>query len=164
VSDVAGRAAALRAAAIGGAIDRACRLTIEHVRTRRQFGRPLIQLQAVAHTVADLVVQRDLVEAAVASAVRTAETTALDDGLGPAALAVAGRAAGLVAAGAHQLHGAMGITREHTLHLVTRRLWAWRDADGGQRWAESRVGERVLAGEADEALWALAGQPAAATA
>ena len=40
-------AALLRAAAIHGALDRALQHTIEHVRTREQFGKPLIAFQAV---------------------------------------------------------------------------------------------------------------------
>jgi alkylation response protein AidB-like acyl-CoA dehydrogenase len=147
---VVDRAALLRAAAIGGAIERACRLTIQHVGTRRQFGRPLIALQAVAHAVADIAVERDLVGAAVAAALaRPGRGTAA------AARATAARSAGIVAEKAHQLHGAMGITREHSLHLVTRRLWAWRDEQGGQRHWELLVGDEVLAGDDDDALWSL---------
>jgi alkylation response protein AidB-like acyl-CoA dehydrogenase len=150
VAAVVDRAALLRAAAIGGALERACRLTIEHVSTRRQFGRPLIALQAVAHAVADIAVERDLVGAAVAAALaRPGRGTAA------AARATAARSAGIVAEKAHQLHGAMGITREHSLHLVTRRLWAWRDEDGSQRHWELVVGDEVLAGDDDDALWSL---------
>ena len=55
---------------------------------------------------------------------------------GAAARSLAGTAATEVARGAHQLHGAMGVTREHPLHLATRRLWSWRDEYGTQRsWA-----------------------------
>lgn len=144
------RTALLRAAAIGGALERACALTAEHVRTRRQFGRPLVALQAVAHSLADMAVERDLVGAAVAAALDS-------HGLGgtAAARATAARSAGVVAERAHQLHGAMGITREHPLHLVTRRLWAWRDEGGSQRQWELLVGDGVLAGQDDDALWSL---------
>uniref|UniRef100_A0A1X7TJI4 Acyl-CoA dehydrogenase/oxidase C-terminal domain-containing protein n=1 Tax=Amphimedon queenslandica TaxID=400682 RepID=A0A1X7TJI4_AMPQE len=38
-----------------------------------------------------------------------------------------GQAAGAGAAIAHQVHGAMGFTREYPLQQRTRRLWAWRD-------------------------------------
>jgi hypothetical protein len=38
---------------------------------------------------------------------------------------------------AHQVHAAMGVTREHPLHLSTRRLWSWRDEVGTEKsWAE----------------------------
>jgi len=69
--------------------------------------------------------------------------------------------AGAVATGAHQLHGAIGVT----LHRLTRRLWAWREADGSQRRWEETVGAEVLLGDGDEGLWSLvAGAEGAATA
>ncbi|WP_344452352.1 acyl-CoA dehydrogenase family protein [Actinocorallia aurantiaca] len=62
-------------------------------------------------------------------------------------------AAGKVAAAAHQVHGAMGVTREHPLHHATRRLWAWRDEWAPSRhWAERLV--RALGeGPGDDPLW-----------
>jgi acyl-CoA dehydrogenase len=141
------RHAVLRAAAIGGAIERACQLTTQHVAVREQFGRPLITLQAVAHGLAELAAQRDLVTAAVDAAL-----AAPGPGTAAAARACAARSAGVATAIAHQLHGAIGITREYPLHLVTRRLWAWRDADGSQRLWEQRLGAQVLAGQHDAEL------------
>jgi alkylation response protein AidB-like acyl-CoA dehydrogenase len=44
-----------------------------------------------------------------------------------AAKARAGLAAGAVASVAHQVHGAIGITREHALRFRTTRLWSWRE-------------------------------------
>lgn len=38
---------------------------------------------------------------------------------------------------AHQIHGAMGFTAEYSLHLYTKRLWAWRDEYGSEsEWNE----------------------------
>jgi alkylation response protein AidB-like acyl-CoA dehydrogenase len=54
-----------------------------------------------------------------------------------AAALVSASAATNVARPAHQVLGAMGITREHELHLFTLRLWSWRD---------ELVAEKVLAG------------------
>ena len=63
-----------------------------------------------------------------------------------------GDAAGTGAAIAHQVHGAMGFTYEHTLHHSTRRLWGWREEFGNETlWAE-RLGRMVAAAGAD-ALW-----------
>ena len=48
-----------------------------------------------------------------------------------------GEAAGTGAAIAHQVHGAMGFTYEHSLHHATRRLWAWREEFGNEaHWAD----------------------------
>lgn len=152
------RAAVLRAAAIGGAVDRACLLTTEYVRTRHQFGRPLAANQAVLHAVAELSVLRDLVAASVAVGIERSE-----GGGAVAARATASRAAGSAAAVAHQMHGALGITREHPLHRVTRRLWAWQDAEGSQRHWERALGHAVTHASGDDALWDLVtGVPASA--
>jgi alkylation response protein AidB-like acyl-CoA dehydrogenase len=56
-----------------------------------------------------------------------------------------GEAAGTGAAIAHQVHGAIGFTREHRLHHYTRRLWAWRDEYGREaEWAR-RLGSHLVA-------------------
>ena len=158
--DVLDRAAVLRAAAIAGAVERACALTKEHVGTRHQFGRPLAALPPVRQLIAGMAVERDLLDAALAVALaRPGHATAA------AARAVAAACAGAVATGAHQLHGAIGITQEYPLHRLTRRLWAWRDEDGSQRRWEEIVGAEVLLGDGDDGLWSLvAGAEGAATA
>jgi acyl-CoA dehydrogenase len=156
---IADRSAVLRAAAIGGALERACALITEHVTVRHQFGRPLVALQAVAHRAADAALERDLALATVEAALAGAEGGGVAARSAGAAMArvATGRAAGVVAEIAHQLHGAIGITREHPLQLITRRLWAWRDEDGSQRYWAHRVGAATSNGEDDAALWALTG-------
>ncbi|CAJ62147.1 MULTISPECIES: acyl-CoA dehydrogenase family protein [Frankia] len=148
--DVLDRVAVLRAAAISGAVERACTLTKDHVTTRQQFGRPLSALPAVRQLVAGLAVERDLLDAALSVAV-----TRPGRGTAAAARAVAARSAGTVATDTHQLHGAIGITQEYPLHLVTRRLWSWRDDEGTQRRWERLLGDEVVATGSDEPLWAL---------
>ena len=56
------------------------------------------------------------------------------------------------AAIAHQVHGAMGFTREYSLHQSTRRLWAWRDDFGAESVWAMRLGEAAIAGGAGD-LW-----------
>ena len=55
---------------------------------------------------------------------------------------------------AHQLHGAIGYTREHDLHRFTRRLWTWRDADGDEGYWQKRVGSMTVRAGGD-GLWPL---------
>jgi acyl-CoA dehydrogenase len=57
-----------------------------------------------------------------------------------------------VARTAHQVHGALGFTREHDLRRWTTRLWAWRDEDGSDAQWQAELGRRVLAAGPD-ALW-----------
>ena len=65
----------------------------------------------------------------------------------------AGDAAGQVAALAHQVHGAIGVTEEYHLHHLTRRLWAWRDEFGSERLHAVALGE-ALAAAGPERIWA----------
>ncbi|MDZ5446363.1 acyl-CoA dehydrogenase family protein [Micromonospora sp. 4G57] len=140
-AEVSALAGLLVAAGLVGALDAAVEHTRTHVTTREQFGRPLLKFQAVAQTLAQMT--SELVLA------RTAVSTALADPT-PAHVAVArvltGRAATSVARGAHQLHGAMGVTREHPLHLSTRRLWSWRDERGTTRSWAVMLGESLIPG------------------
>jgi alkylation response protein AidB-like acyl-CoA dehydrogenase len=154
--------ATLRAAAIVGAARSAYELTRDHVRTRHQFGRALIDLPAVAAALATLRVEllqaRTAVDAALAALV--VGDPARVAAVGAAARVITGDAAGVVAAGAHQLHGAIGITREYTLHHLTTLLWATRDADlPEQAWA-TRLGAALLAAGEHEA-WDVHTAPAA---
>ncbi|HEX6346809.1 acyl-CoA dehydrogenase family protein [Umezawaea sp.] len=111
VRDVA--CAALCAEQVGTAA-RALELTVEHTRTRVQFGRPIGSFQALKHRMADLHV---LVETA-----RSAAEAAADD---PVSAAVAkvhcSEAVCRVAAEMIQLHGGIAITWEHDAHLYFKR-------------------------------------------
>src|SRR6202166_2535139 len=56
-------------------------------------------------------------------------------------------AAGLVAAIAHALHGAIGVTEEYDLQLLTRRLHEWRVAHGSEAHWNLLIGHEVLASD-----------------
>lgn len=144
----------LRSGATLGAMESALRLSLHHVSTREQFGRPLVKFQAVAGLLATMASEFALARVAHRRAVAALVEP------GPEAWtrvavsrAMMGQAATQAARISHQLHAAMGITREHQLHLLTRRMWAWRDESGTQLdWSE-RLGEHLLALTEDE-QWA----------
>ncbi|MCD2190449.1 acyl-CoA dehydrogenase family protein [Actinomycetospora soli] len=137
----------LRAAQIAGAGRRASELAIAHVGAREQFGRPLSSFQAVKQSVAELVEEVALVEAAVAVG------TERGGGYGVAvAKAQASASVATVARIAHLLHGAIGFTERSPLRHATTRLWSWRDEDGDERAWAGRLG--ALAVGTDD-LWAL---------
>lgn len=118
-----------RSLLIAGAAQRALDLTVAYVTQREQFGRPLARFPTVQQELARMAGEVALVGAATQAAVA-------DELTAPAVLAVlaakaqASQSAGIVAAIAHQLHGAIGTTEEHPLRLTTTRLWSWRDEDG----------------------------------
>ncbi len=104
-----------------GAAERTLEMTVEHANTRHQFGRPIGSFQAVAHRCVDM---RTDLDACRYLAYRAA--WALDQ-LGPADLEVAAAKAysndalRRIFMHAHQVHGAIGFSTEHDLHLFTRR-------------------------------------------
>jgi acyl-CoA dehydrogenase len=121
-----------------------------------QFGRPIGKFQAVQQQLALAAAEVAAAGAAASAAASTAErdgfTAASTAFAVAAAKARAGEAAGEVARIAHQVHGAIGFTREHDLRLLTARLWAWRDEDGNEAHWQAELGATVLAAGAD-ALW-----------
>jgi alkylation response protein AidB-like acyl-CoA dehydrogenase len=107
-----------------GAAERTLEMTVAHAGTREQFGRPIGSFQAVAHRCVDMRTDVDALRWLVYQA-----SWALD-ALADATLAVAaaqaygGPALRRVFMHAHQVHGAIGFSTEHDLHLFTRRAKA----------------------------------------
>ncbi|MGB8650335.1 MAG: acyl-CoA dehydrogenase family protein [Mycobacteriales bacterium] len=103
-----------------GAAQRVVELTVEHLKVREQFGRPLGSFQALRHRVADMTVA---VEAATSSAWYAAQATHDLPVAAPLAKAVAADAFVQVAGDAIQLFGGIGFTWEHDAHLYFKRAW-----------------------------------------
>lgn len=127
--------ALMRSAQIAGAGERALELCLSYAKDRRQFGRPIAGFQAIQQQLA--VLAEEICAAGVA--VRSAGA-ALDGESGPAWVAAAkirtADAARIASSIAHQIHGAIGFTREHHLRFFTRRMIAWRNEFGSaEQWA-----------------------------
>lgn len=138
-----------RSATIAGAMERTLDLTIKHVQGRVQFGRPLARFQAVQQLVAVMASHTAVVGVAADTAIAAVEAAVSGDAgdatfMAACAKARASEACYEVTRITHQLHGAIGYTREHDLHRFTRRLWAWRDADGDEGYWRQRVGEMAI--------------------
>ncbi len=107
-----------------GAAGRLLDMTVGYVKEREQFGRPVGSFQAVKHQAATMAVDIEASRLCGHDAAR-----ALDGGdlvCAGTAVAVAGSVAGegtsRAASTALQLHGGMGFTWEHDLHLFLRRI------------------------------------------
>lgn len=139
--------ATVRAFQIAGALEAALDMTLEHTATRVQFGKPLQKNQVVQHELAKLAGE---LACATAAADLAAEALARGDVLGVAAGSLRAReAAGIGAGIATQMHGAIGFTREHRLHLFTTSLWTWRDEFGGQVMWGKLLGQAAVAAGGD---------------
>ena len=148
------RGALARATMMSGALERAMDLAVGYAQERVQFGRPISKFQAVQQNLAVLAGQT---AAAVAAANLGIQALGKVDAerelflIGVAKTRV-GEAATLACEIAHQVHGAIGFTKEYALQLSTRRLWSWREEFGPDpEWA-ARVGAYACANGAD-GLW-----------
>ena len=147
--EVLRRGALARAVAMSGAANAALQASVRYATERVQFGRPIAKQQAVQHLLAEAAAE---VEAMRASADAAVAVCAQDGFLTERALvavatakAQAGASAEVVARLAHQVHGAIGTTQEHSLHRWTLRLWSWRDDFGSERHWQRVLGDRALA-------------------
>jgi acyl-CoA dehydrogenase len=146
-------AAIARSAQIAGAMQRLLALSVQYAQERVQFGRPIGKFQAVQQNLAVLAGQAAAATAAAEGAIEAAGRD-LSSPLIAAAKIRCGEAAGIGAAIAHQVHGAIGFTQEHSLHYSTRRLWSWRDEFGNEaEWSRALGGRAAKAG-ADQ-LWSM---------
>jgi alkylation response protein AidB-like acyl-CoA dehydrogenase len=147
--------AAARAMQITGALEAVLDITVGYANERVAFGRPIGKFQAVQHNLARLAGEAAAALAAAGSAADAISNGADEEAVfleAASAKIRAGEAAGEGAAIAHQVMGAIGFTREHTLHRFTQRLWAWRDDFGNESQWAVKLGNRVAANGAD-ALW-----------
>jgi alkylation response protein AidB-like acyl-CoA dehydrogenase len=153
LTDIRAIGAALRSQQMAGALMRLSAMTTQYAQDRVQFGRPIGKFQAVQQNLAVLAGQT---AAACAAADLAAEAVAAPGKLRVLPIAAAkartGEAAGIGAAIAHQVHGAIGFTFEHSLHFLTRRLWSWRDEFGNEtEW--NRLAGRHMARAGADRLW-----------
>lgn len=146
VTALAPLAAAVHAALLAGAMARVFEMTLQYCNDRVQFGKSLGKFQAVQH-------QLSVMAEHVAAAGIAAEAAFQSEGRTPRLLraamgkARASEAAVSVANTAHGLHGAIGVTEEYDLQLLTRRLHEGRMAHGSESYWNRLIGEQVLAAD-----------------
>jgi alkylation response protein AidB-like acyl-CoA dehydrogenase len=116
------RGATAAAAEALGAAARVLDMTVEHAKTRVQFGKPIGSFQAVKHRCADMLVD---VEGMRSTTYHAAWSLAADDPGASVAASTAkawsGDASRRVMASGLQVHGGIGFTWEHDLHLYLKR-------------------------------------------
>jgi len=148
--------AAARTQQMAGALEHILDQSVQWSLDRVQFGRAIAKFQAVQHNLAALAGEVAAAGAAADAAGEAIGRHGVGNDIVAAEVAIAkvrvGEAATTGAAIAHQVHGAMGFTYEHSLHQSTRRLWAWREEFGNESVWALRLGRMVAARGADE-LW-----------
>ena len=128
-------ATVLKCAEATGAASTLFDRTVAYLRDRVQFGRTIASYQAIKHRLADLQIEVEAMRAATYYA-----ALALSDGLEDAAEAVHTAGAWVPEAFAHQtgeslqLHGGIGFTWEHDVHLFVRRSKSDQPLYGDPSW------------------------------
>lgn len=107
-----------------GAIDRLLQITVDYLKTRKQFGQPLAAFQALQHSMAEMVVAKEMAlsMAYVAAAALSEPDAAARRRMIAAAKIAAARAGRFVGQQAVQLHGGMGMTDELEVGDFFKRL------------------------------------------
>ena len=122
VADALNRLTIAAAAELCGAGERMLEMAVEYARVREQFGRPIGSFQAIKHMCADMMVRLESSRATVEhAAASVADGRAGAGAAVSVAKAFAAENIGLLAEDALQVHGGIGFTWEHAIHLYVRR-------------------------------------------
>jgi alkylation response protein AidB-like acyl-CoA dehydrogenase len=131
-----------------GALDRVIDFTLEYLADRSSFGRPLASYQAIKHRFADMKMWLEGCHGVSELAVRAVQH---DDPevaeIVSAAAAYVGDHGSEIVQECTQLHGGIGVTWEHDLHLYLRRVALDRNLFGTPPEHRERIAARLLARE-----------------
>jgi alkylation response protein AidB-like acyl-CoA dehydrogenase len=116
-----------------GAMSAAVDLTVDYLKTRKQFGVPLMSFQALTHRAADLYVSLELARSTVQYAAMAMAEDPSDSALMSRTKVVVGKAGRLIGQEAIQLHGGIGMTAEYSVGHLTARLTAIEHTYGDTR-------------------------------
>ena len=123
VDDLVNLAIAVQSAEVVGAMDRCFEITMEWVFNRYSFGRPLASYQELKHRLADMKAWLEAGHAIADATVAHVESGSERAGeYASAAKSFLGTYGPLLAHDCVQMHGGIGVTFDHDLHLYLRRI------------------------------------------
>jgi alkylation response protein AidB-like acyl-CoA dehydrogenase len=128
------------AAEMTGTARRIFDMSLAYAKERMQFDRPIGSFQAIQHKLADMSLALQRATAAVQYGAMTCDAAAGDRKIAcHSAKAAAGEAARHILKNGAQIHGGIGYTWEHDLHLYLRRATADEDVLGTTSWHLDRI-------------------------
>jgi len=104
-----------------GAIEVAIELTLDYLKTRKQFGVPIGKFQALQHRMADMMTEREQIRSAVINAAGNMETDQRDWNIS-ALKNLVGRSGRLIAEETIQMHGGIAMTWEYAAGHFAKRI------------------------------------------
>ncbi|GFE52436.1 acyl-CoA dehydrogenase [Roseobacter cerasinus] len=106
-----------------GAMEQAKDLTVEYLKTRQQFGRPIGKFQALQHRMVEILIDVEQARSAVINAADHLEGDRLTrERMVSAAKNLIGRTGRRISEECVQMHGGIGMTEEYALSHFARRL------------------------------------------
>ncbi len=133
------------AAEMVGTARRIFDLSLAYAKEREQFDRPIGSFQAIQHKLADMSLALERSTSAVQYAAMTCDAAAPDRALVcHSAKAAAGEAARRILKDGAQIHGGIGYTWEHDLHLYLRRATTDEDMLGTTSWHLDRIADLLI--------------------
>jgi len=104
-----------------GVMEQALAITLDYLRIRKQFGKPIGSFQALQHQAADIYIRTEVTRSLVFEVAANNDPYSIDSALAIAAKAKASEDAMFVTEACIQLHGAIGFTDEHDIGLYLKR-------------------------------------------
>jgi alkylation response protein AidB-like acyl-CoA dehydrogenase len=139
-------AAALSCAETCGVVDRVLEFTVEWAFDRYSFGRPLASYQALKHRFADMKTWLEACHATTLAAARAVAAAAPDAAeLASVAKSYVGSRGTDIIQDCVQMHGGLGVTWEHDLHLYLRRATVNRALHGTPEEHRRRIADLMEA-------------------
>jgi len=128
-------------ALMSGAAQSMLDLTVDYVKARVAFGRPIGSFQAIQHHCANMTVDVESCKAVTYNAAWYVSERLPADMHVATAKGWVSDALRRVYSLAHQCHGAMGLATEYDLQLYSRRCKAWEMLFGDHNYQQHRVGQ-----------------------
>jgi alkylation response protein AidB-like acyl-CoA dehydrogenase len=133
------------AAEMVGTARRIFDMALAYAKERTQFDRPIGSFQAIQHKLAEMSLALERATAAVQYGAMTVDAAAPDRAIAcHAAKAAAGEAARRILKDGAQIHGGIGYTWEHDLHLYLRRATADEYLLGTTSWHLDRIADLLI--------------------
>lgn len=135
-----------------GAMETALALTVDYLKSRKQFGVPLASFQTLTQRAADMYTSLELARSTVYFAAMSLADDPDDEATVSRLRVVTGKAGRHIGQEAIQLHGGIGVTAEYAVGHLTARLTAIEHTFGDTRHHLRRLGAAVAGHEAVDVL------------
>ncbi len=145
IVDLLNRAALATACDAFGVAEQALEMTIAYAKERVQFDRPIGSFQAVKHRCADMYIALETARASLYDAIDKYDEAPADAAVAISrAKAYCCDASAQITEDAVEMHGGIGFTWEHDMHLYVKRARLDQALFGDSRWHRRRVAALTL--------------------